>query len=61
MLKWGSGSFSELGKRSPYLINWCLENTLPEDVDLNLFKCYGILSIIGGAWKLNAEIYSNGL
>ena len=42
-------------------MNWCLDNTLPEDVDVNLFKCYGILSIMEGDWKLNAEIYNHGL
>ena len=41
-------------------MNWCLGNTLPEDVDVNLFKCYGILSIMEGDWKLNAEFYNTG-
>jgi hypothetical protein len=48
--------FYKSGKRSPYLMNWCLGNMLPEDIDVNLFKCYGMLSILEGEWKLNAEI-----
>ncbi len=42
-------------------MNWCLENMLPEDVDVNLFKCYGTLSFIEGDWKLNTEIFNLGL
>ena len=41
---WGSGSFLLIREKILYLMNWCLKNTLPEDVDVNLFKCYGILS-----------------
>jgi hypothetical protein len=36
-------------------MNWCLENTLPEDVDVNLFKCYGKLSIMEGDWNLTLK------
>ncbi len=61
MLRRRSGDFLLIREKIPYLMNWCLENTLPEDVDVNLFKCYGILSIMEGDWKLNAEIYNHGL
>jgi len=42
-------------------MNWCMVNMLPAVVDVNLLKCYGILSIMEGDWKLNAEIYNHGL
>jgi hypothetical protein len=53
--------FYKSRKRFPYLMNWCLENMLPDDVDVNLFKCYGILSIMEPDWKLITEIYNHGL
>ena len=61
MLRRGSGDFLLIREKIPYLMNWGLENTLPEDIDANLFRCYGILSIMEGDWKLNAEIYNHGL
>ena len=48
MLCLGSGDFLLIRKKIPCLVNWCLENMLPEDVDVNLFKCYGILIIMEG-------------
>jgi hypothetical protein len=42
-------------------MSWCLVNMLPVDVDVNLFKCYGILSIMEPDWKLITEIYNHEL
>jgi hypothetical protein len=61
VLRWESGDLLLIREKIPYLMNWCLENTLPEDVDVNLFKCYGILSIMEPDWKLITEIYNHGL
>jgi hypothetical protein len=36
-------------------------NIFPVDVDVNLFKCYGILSIMEPDWKLITEIYNHEL
>ena len=61
MLRWGSGDFLLIREKTPYLMNWCLVNRLPEDIDVNLFECYGILSIMKKDWKLDTEIYNHGL
>ena len=60
MLRKDCGSFLLIWEKIPYFMNWCLKNTLPEDVDVNLFKCYGILSAMEGDWKIKAEIYNHG-
>jgi hypothetical protein len=60
-LRLRSGDFLLIQEKLPNLMSWCLVNMLPVDVDVNLFKCYGILSIMEPDWKLITEIYNHEL